>query len=75
MPTVKFDETRCKGCGLCVHFCPQKILRISGRLNPKGFFPAELVDETKCTGCMTCARMCPDIAIEVYREEKGASRG
>jgi 2-oxoglutarate ferredoxin oxidoreductase subunit delta len=75
MPTVKFEEARCKGCGLCVHFCPQKILRISSHLNPKGFFPAELFDETRCTGCMTCARMCPDIVIEVYREEKGESHG
>ncbi len=75
MPTVKFHEERCKGCSLCVHFCPKKILAISDRLNAKGFFPAVITDETKCTGCATCARMCPDVVIEVFREEKGAKNG
>lgn len=66
---VKIDEERCKGCGLCVEFCPKSCLGFSKRLNSKGYFPAEFTgDGDCCTGCAICATVCPDVAIEVYRE-------
>jgi len=75
MPLIKINEERCKGCKLCIHFCPLKILAVSETLNAKGFFPAKLTDERKCSGCAICAIMCPDVAIEVFKEEKGAKNG
>lgn len=69
MPYVEIREDRCKGCGLCVNFCPKSVLRISGHLNARGYYIAEQFDREHCIGCAVCARMCPDVAIAVYREE------
>ncbi|MBU7007683.1 4Fe-4S binding protein [Phosphitispora fastidiosa] len=63
-------EDRCKGCGLCVTACPQRLIEISNKLNVSGFHPAVVTDYEKCKGCALCALMCPDVAIEVEREEK-----
>ena len=68
MARIIVDENYCKGCGMCVHACPQKnIAQAKERLNKKGHHPAELIDEQRCTGCCSCARMCPDVAITVER--------
>jgi 2-oxoglutarate ferredoxin oxidoreductase subunit delta len=64
---VTFQEDRCKACELCVHFCPQKIIALSDRINKLGYHPAAAVDQDKCTSCTLCARICPDTAIEVYK--------
>ena len=67
MANVIFDSERCKGCGLCVTACPKKIVRISDKLNAKGYHPAECADVASCIGCAFCGRMCPDSAITVYK--------
>jgi 2-oxoglutarate ferredoxin oxidoreductase subunit delta len=68
---IKIDQERCKGCALCMEFCPKKAICISGKLNPKGYFVAALEENAEagsgCTGCATCAIMCPEVAIEVYK--------
>ena len=59
----------CKGCGLCVDACPQKILKISSTdLNIKGYHPVEVTDQDKCLACAMCAIMCPDVVIKVEKE-------
>lgn len=65
MKKVHFLTHRCKGCGLCVLFCPTKVLRMSDTLNDQGHACPELVDFEGCTGCGLCFRMCPDLAIEI----------
>lgn len=68
MAKTIIDSNRCKGCGLCIEFCPKKILELSkSKLNDKGYHPCECVDNEKCTGCAACAAMCPDCAIIVER--------
>lgn len=57
----------CKGCGLCVEFCAEGVLRMSPEFNAKGFHFAELEAPAKCTGCKNCALICPDAAIEIRR--------
>ncbi|MDI6812875.1 MAG: 4Fe-4S binding protein [Desulfitobacteriaceae bacterium] len=68
---VKIHTERCKSCGLCVHVCPQKILHIGEIANSKGYYAVEIQDQDRCKGCAFCALICPDLALEVYREEKG----
>ncbi len=70
MAKIEFDTHRCKGCGLCVLFCPTNNLRMSSQLNEQGQPYPELVDEQTCTTCGLCFRMCPDGAIEVNKEER-----
>ncbi|MDP2908226.1 MAG: 4Fe-4S binding protein [Nanoarchaeota archaeon] len=54
---IKVNKTRCKLCGLCISFCPQKNLEIKGKeLTQKG---------AKCTKCKLCEKYCPELAIEV----------
>ena len=65
-------EERCKGCGLCIAFCPKHVLVVSDRINAKGYHPPELVEEppTKiCIGCGMCERICPDFAIFVKTDK------
>ena len=68
MPKIEVDDSYCKGCGLCVDFCPQGIIELDQDvITANGCHPARLVDENKCTGCANCATMCPDVAIKVWR--------
>ncbi len=67
--TVLIDSERCKGCQLCVHVCPQGVLKMSEDYNAKGYHPV-MLDESEgfCTGCAVCAVICPDVVFTVYRE-------
>lgn len=55
--TVVLNEKWCKGCAICVAFCPAKRLNIgvNGKLR---------IDEAiPCRGCGVCQLRCPDYAI------------
>ena len=68
MAKVTFREDECKGCGLCVHACPKKILEMAqDRINKKGYNPAQITDQDACIGCAMCATRCPDVVITVER--------
>jgi 2-oxoglutarate ferredoxin oxidoreductase subunit delta len=62
---ISVDEELCKGCGLCIVFCPAKALKRSKKLNKRGVYPPELVHESKCNECRFCELICPDFAINV----------
>ncbi|RUM89715.1 MAG: tungsten formylmethanofuran dehydrogenase [Thermodesulfatator sp.] len=61
---VSFPE-RCKGCGLCVHFCPKEVLALSTKRNSQGYRIVGLKAPENCTGCGICYLMCPDVVLEV----------
>ena len=50
----------CKGCGLCVEFCPTGVLAFNG----EDEHPV-VVHPEKCTACHWCDTHCPDLAIIV----------
>ena len=71
--TIEIDVERCKGCDICVFFCPPQVLRLSLQRNTLNHRVVELFDPERCTGCEICAKVCPDMAIvAVYRERAPA---
>ena len=67
MSHVEIAAEHCKGCELCLAFCPKDCLEHSPTLNAYGVYPLRMRDGAECLGCSQCAVMCPDTAIEVYR--------
>lgn len=65
---IEIDRELCKGCELCISFCPKKALSLSDRTNAAGYLTAVFDGDGECTGCAACALVCPEVAIEVYRE-------
>ncbi|MCG8641406.1 MAG: 4Fe-4S binding protein [Desulfobacterales bacterium] len=55
---VSVKKEWCKGCNICVTFCPKGVLALDKNvcvaLNPE-----------KCIGCKMCELRCPDFAITV----------
>ncbi len=64
------DAERCKGCGLCVHFCPKDVLEITDKVNAKGHFPVHQARPDDCIYCAICCTMCPDVAISIVEVEE-----
>ena len=52
----------CKACGICVHFCPKKVLELDECDKAIAARPQD------CVCCRLCEMMCPDLAIEVQAE-------
>ena len=69
MYKIRVDPDLCKGCGICIEFCPKKVYKFSEKYSKKGVKNpvAERIDE--CIGCQLCELMCPDMAIEVSEDE------
>ncbi len=49
----------CKGCGLCIVFCPRNVFATGADGRPLALYPE------RCTACMWCVEHCPDFAIRV----------
>ncbi|KYZ75860.1 4Fe-4S ferredoxin [Anaerosporomusa subterranea] len=60
--SLKIHANRCKGCGICVEFCPKKVLAVSQ------LEKVEVVKEKDCIMCRQCEMRCPDFAIFVHKE-------
>ena len=71
-PEITIFSDWCKGCGVCVAFCPKEVLAMDE--NRRIFAQAP----EKCIACHMCELRCPDFAINVeeakptaaYQEEK-----
>ncbi len=56
---ITVDKEWCKACGICLEFCPQKVLAADEGGKP---YPVNL---SACTRCGLCELRCPDFAITV----------
>lgn len=60
---IQVVEKRCKMCGICVNFCPQKVFDLKINSVP------EVINAGSCSGCKLCYQRCPEIAIFVNEKE------
>ena len=56
--TLKLDQEKCIGCGMCEMVCPHTVFKVE---KPK----ASIVDHDGCMECGACASNCPVGAISV----------
>ncbi|MCK9150394.1 4Fe-4S dicluster domain-containing protein [Methanobacterium alcaliphilum] len=61
---IKLDPHLCKGCDICMEFCPKGVYEKS-ETSDKGVRIPFPKNQKKCTKCNLCALMCPDQAIQV----------
>lgn len=50
------DPAWCKGCGICVAFCPKNALELVGER-------VHMREDGQCVLCGQCEMRCPDYAI------------
>ncbi len=83
MAKITIDRERCKGCLLCISFCPKGLISVDKNLNRRGVKPVKFSRQTnlnkgeippkagnespECLGCTMCAIICPDCCIEVSK--------
>jgi len=56
---IEINRDLCKGCRICVAFCPEEVLELDDDEK------ALVVRPEKCNTCGLCELRCPDIAIEL----------
>ena len=59
---LMINASWCKGCGICVAFCPRKVLALE---NDR----VKITDEESCIKCGLCELRCPDYAIWLEESE------
>lgn len=75
MNEVKILSDECKGCQLCIEWCPKQCIIVSPSINKIGYQFAEFKPgDTACTACGICFYVCPEPGtITVIAEGKKSS--
>lgn len=65
---ILVNSELCKGCGLCVKFCPKGVLQEGTTINALGYKGVQ-VCSGNCIACGNCFYICPEPgAISVRKE-------
>ena len=59
---VFLKKNHCKGCELCIEFCPKDVLARSKDFNAKGYHYPVVINDS-CINCRLCVTVCPEYAI------------
>jgi 2-oxoglutarate ferredoxin oxidoreductase subunit delta len=60
---LEINRDLCKGCGICIAFCPKEVLELDEHEKAMVKRPGD------CNACGLCELRCPDIAVEVKKAE------
>ena len=60
---IVINRDWCKGCGVCIHFCPKHVLEMDA------FDKVVAAHPEKCTCCRLCEIRCPELANEIITED------
>lgn len=63
--THLINKDWCKGCGICIHFCPKNVLEFDDAGK------AHVARPDDCIACMLCEMRCPDLAIQITENQEG----
>lgn len=63
--SVFIDGKICKGCQLCIYYCPKDVFEVGEEVNDKGFVIPKVAHQENCIRCKICEVSCPDLAIFV----------
>ena len=66
---VHVNDALCKGCNLCVEFCPRRVFEPSSEVGRRGYFIPVTARAAECTGCMFCEHLCPELAITIVADK------
>jgi 2-oxoglutarate ferredoxin oxidoreductase subunit delta len=58
-PEIVINRRWCKGCGICIDFCPKSVFERDEDGKPV------VKDISACIVCRMCELRCPDFAIRV----------
>lgn len=65
-PYPLINKIECKACERCILACPKHLLKMSQKINERGYHYITYKGEG-CTGCGGCYYTCPEpLAIEVH---------
>ncbi len=76
MGRIRINQRYCKGCGICIEYCPMRVFEEAEEPNERGYFVPVVAHPERCTllkvsrhlgrrACGLCQEMCPDFAIDI----------
>ncbi len=76
---IEINDKYCKGCEICVDYCPMKVFERSLEPSERGYFVPKVKHPERCTAlkaekivkkevCRLCEKLCPDQAIRIEED-------